>query len=215
MARARLRQERSRQRRDELLEAAVRVFAYGGIRAVTHRAVAAEANLPTASTTYYFASIKDLVREAIRRRLGRWIDSLENGGISSIDLSNLTDADQVTSILQRFFTIYDSTTSGVDLALFIQAVRDPELREDTVRATETFHRRLIAMLVSSGIEDAEPLAAAMSAQLVGVAMQRQCSDDDEAAAQYLAHALRGLIAAHVLGPARVDEALGDSITVPG
>jgi len=208
VVRARLRQERSRQRRDELLEAAVRVFAYGGIRAVTHRAVAAEANLPTASTTYYFSSIKDLVREAIRRRLDAWVDTLENEVISDVDIVDLVDSDHLTAILAQFFAVYDTDDAGVDLALYIQAVQDPELRQDTARAAETFLQRLNAMLVRSGVDDVEPLAAAMSAQLVGATMQRQSGGDDEIVARHLAAALRGLIAAHVLGSAAVDDALG-------
>ena len=42
-SRAQLTQERSRQRRGELLAAAIELFAEGGARAITHRAVAARA----------------------------------------------------------------------------------------------------------------------------------------------------------------------------
>ena len=55
--RAQLTQGRSRQRRDELLAATIELFAEGGSRAVTHRAVARRAGLPPATTTYYFSSM--------------------------------------------------------------------------------------------------------------------------------------------------------------
>jgi len=52
------------QRRRALLEATLRVMRRGGLRAVSHRAVAAEAGLPLAATTYYFRSLDDLITEA-------------------------------------------------------------------------------------------------------------------------------------------------------
>ena len=45
--------------------ATIELFAEGGSRMVTHRAVARRAGLPPATTTYYFASIEDLLREAL------------------------------------------------------------------------------------------------------------------------------------------------------
>ena len=48
-------QRRSRARREALLRAAVALLAEGGVRAVTHRAVADRAGVPLAATTYYFA----------------------------------------------------------------------------------------------------------------------------------------------------------------
>ncbi len=54
-------------RRSALLAAVVRVLERGGPAAVTHRAVAAEAGVPLAAATYYFASIDDLLVSALRR----------------------------------------------------------------------------------------------------------------------------------------------------
>ncbi|MFI5426371.1 TetR/AcrR family transcriptional regulator [Aeromicrobium sp. UC242_57] len=65
--RAQLSQERSRARREALLDAAIDLFAEGGSRAITHRAVAARAGLPSATTTYYFESIDELIRAAPQR----------------------------------------------------------------------------------------------------------------------------------------------------
>ncbi|MCU1556527.1 MAG: uncharacterized protein JWN09_522 [Microbacteriaceae bacterium] len=54
-------------RRSVLLDAVVRVLERGGPGAVTHRAVAAEAGVPLAAATYYFANIDDLLVSALRR----------------------------------------------------------------------------------------------------------------------------------------------------
>lgn len=63
-------------RRHELVAAAAALLREGGFDAVRHRAVAERAGLPLASTTYYFASLDDLVTAAVER-LGR--DGLAQG----------------------------------------------------------------------------------------------------------------------------------------
>jgi len=55
--------ERSRR---ALLEATLRVIARGGVEAVTHRRVAAEAGVSHGATTYHFASREDLILQAFR-----------------------------------------------------------------------------------------------------------------------------------------------------
>jgi DNA-binding transcriptional regulator YbjK len=47
--------------RQAILDATVRVIAAGGLTSVTHRAVAAEAGVSTALTTYHFATLDDLL----------------------------------------------------------------------------------------------------------------------------------------------------------
>ncbi len=55
---------KSEQRRRVILEAALRIVAREGIRGVKHRAVAREAEVPLASTTYYFKDIGELITDA-------------------------------------------------------------------------------------------------------------------------------------------------------
>jgi DNA-binding transcriptional regulator YbjK len=52
-------------RRAALVEAAAKLLVEGGFDAVRHRAVAERAELPLASTTYYFASLEELVTAAV------------------------------------------------------------------------------------------------------------------------------------------------------
>lgn len=52
-------------RRAALVEAAAKLLVEGGFDAVRHRAVAERAELPLASTTYYFDSLEDLVAAAV------------------------------------------------------------------------------------------------------------------------------------------------------
>lgn len=55
--------QRSEQRRQAILDAAMRIIVREGVRAVRHRAVAAEADVPLSATTYYFKDINDLITD--------------------------------------------------------------------------------------------------------------------------------------------------------
>jgi DNA-binding transcriptional regulator YbjK len=63
-------------RRREILEATLRVIGDGGVKSVTHRAVAQEANVALASTTYYFDSKGALVEEALELMIARSIEDV-------------------------------------------------------------------------------------------------------------------------------------------
>ena len=54
-------------RREQILEATLRVIGRSGREAVTHRAVAEEAGVPLGSTTYYFDSRDDLLGQALEQ----------------------------------------------------------------------------------------------------------------------------------------------------
>ena len=54
----------SRERRLAILNAALRIIIRDGIRGIRHRAVAAEAKVPLAATTYYFKDINELISDA-------------------------------------------------------------------------------------------------------------------------------------------------------
>ena len=55
---------KSERRRKAILEATLRIAARDGIRGIKHRPVAREANVPLASTTYYFRDIDELISDA-------------------------------------------------------------------------------------------------------------------------------------------------------
>lgn len=61
----------SEQRRQAILDAAMRIIVRDGVRAVRHRAVAAEAGVPLAATTYYFKDIDDLLTDTFAQFVER------------------------------------------------------------------------------------------------------------------------------------------------
>ncbi|MGP4004727.1 TetR/AcrR family transcriptional regulator [Streptomyces sp. 8N706] len=54
-------------RRQRLIDAAIRVVGERGIDGLSHRSVAAEADVPLGSTTYHFATLDDLLVAALRQ----------------------------------------------------------------------------------------------------------------------------------------------------
>ncbi|WP_267302843.1 TetR/AcrR family transcriptional regulator [Pseudomonas sp. BJa3] len=61
----------SEQRRQQILDAAMRIVVRDGVRGVRHRAVAAEAGVPLSATTYYFKDIQDLLADTFAQYVER------------------------------------------------------------------------------------------------------------------------------------------------
>jgi DNA-binding transcriptional regulator YbjK len=115
-------------RRAAILEATLRVIAAGGVDDVTHRRVAAEAGVPLGSTTYYFASRDDLVRDAFRHYVGKVFAFL-----SAIEREfHQLGTDEVVAFLveaaRREFA--DPDTVLIEYELIVRAARDPVLARD-------------------------------------------------------------------------------------
>jgi DNA-binding transcriptional regulator YbjK len=64
---------RGTERRQHLTAAAGELVMEQGFGAVSHRAVAQRAGLPLAATTYYFASLEDLLAEAVGDLTDSWL----------------------------------------------------------------------------------------------------------------------------------------------
>src|SRR5437764_8145332 len=72
-------------RRDALLDAVIRIVAEVGADAVTHRRVAEVADLPLASTTYYFESKQHLLTAALELAAERDIARLHEFSVDAGD----------------------------------------------------------------------------------------------------------------------------------
>jgi DNA-binding transcriptional regulator YbjK len=204
--RAQLTQGRSRQRRDDLLAAAIELFAEGGSRAVTHRAVARRAGLPSATTTYYFASIEELLREALAAHIEKWTTDL--AALTQLGLGPKTTVEDATGLVSHVFALRGPDVAALELSIFLAATHDPALREAATETLRQFEQLVVTVLSRLGVEDAEPLAASIIALIAGTALRRQSglySEKDEA--QMMTRGIRDLIAAHVLGDEKVTDAL--------
>ncbi len=138
-------------KREQILDASVRVFGTGGASAVTHRAVAKEARVPLGSTTYYFTDRDDLLlqtmahaRAAEAIRLASIVDALDE---------TLT-VDRSVEVLTEMF--FDKTVADplYDLALFEMFME--ATRNVTVRDEAREWSRMIGSLVDRVLPPSDP-----------------------------------------------------------
>ena len=115
-------------RRQLLAEAAGAILTEYGHEAVRHRAVAQEAGLPLASTTYYFNSLTDLLRAAVQYTCEVDATAMEQRccALPECARSARDTADAIAGVLVGDW----STTRLVTRCeLFVLAVRHPEFAE--------------------------------------------------------------------------------------
>ncbi|WP_050760938.1 TetR/AcrR family transcriptional regulator [Aeromicrobium marinum] len=195
VSRAQLSQERSRQRRDALLAAAIELFAEGGSRLVTHRAVAARAGVAPATTTYYFASIDDLIREALAAHVQQWIDDLR--GFTVADLGAAVPTETAAGWVEMIFAARGPEVAAVELSIYLAAARDPQLRDVAGEALRSLEQLAADVLRHIGVEDSRELVAAIIALIAGTALRRQSGQYSESEeALMLTTAVRHLVRAH-------------------
>lgn len=126
------RDPRGELRRAELLEAAIGLIGEHGLDAVTHRAVAAAAGVPAASTSYYFRSKDELIDEALRTLATREIARLRErrtalGAAGAADLEATTAA--LSAWIEEQVTPEGRVAMLAQYQLQLEAARRPEARE--------------------------------------------------------------------------------------
>lgn len=162
-------------RREALLEATLRIVADTGADAVTHRRVAEVAQLPLASTTYYFDSKQELLTAALQlaaerdlARLHQLADRLRTlPGDPEHAVALVLDAAGAQSDEERAAG-RRSLLAGYTLLL--EAARRPALRELTRRWTEAYMTTVAEQLQRAGSahprEDAQLLLAASDGMVI-------------------------------------------------
>lgn len=126
-------QERSRRdpkgRRDNIIKATASLIVENGPDSLTHRQIAARANVPIGSTTYYFSSLGELTSEALRY-LADGIDKFLEGIASELDKAN-GDLMVLAELIHAY--LYNRTQLLADSALYIAAIQKEELRSMALR----------------------------------------------------------------------------------
>ncbi|MER7055801.1 MULTISPECIES: TetR family transcriptional regulator [unclassified Streptomyces] len=113
------------ERRRRIIDAAIRVVGRKGIAGLSHRTVAAEADVPLGSTTYHFATLDELLVAALRQA---------NEGFAKVLAAHpaLTDprTDLPTELARVLGEWLGGDRTGVELEyeLYLAALRRPALR---------------------------------------------------------------------------------------
>lgn len=204
--RARLSQERSRQRREALLDAAIELFAAGGSRAVTHRGVATRAGLPAATPGYYFDSVGDLLTAALSRHVETWIGDMTQ--MADLALGLRIDLDDARGLVSMAFGERDLDTVHLQLATFLAVSADPEQQPLAAQALAAMEDLASRMLATVGIADAPAVAQSLVHLVIGSAASRLAGlHDDEHTADVLFDAVRRLVATATMEPQVITGAL--------
>ena len=158
-------------RRDALLEAVLRIVAEVGPDAVTHRRVAEVAELPLASTTYWFESKDHLLTAALELAAERDTARLLHYAAAA----RRNDIDPIEAVIGAITECDDpaQTNRGsliATFALLLEAARRPALQEIARNWTEAYLLTLGRLLESAGSrhprEDAELLLGAADGLLI-------------------------------------------------
>jgi TetR/AcrR family transcriptional regulator, regulator of biofilm formation and stress response len=190
-------QQRSRSRRELLLRAAVELLAQGGPRAVTHRAVAARAGVPQASTTYYFESIQQLTDEALRLHLSERTSELE-AMIAEAGGKGESIEDIARAMAEMLMT-RSREIAIAQFEVYMQAGRNPELRGHVTETLNAFERVAGSVLAFLGARHPERAAPAFVALIDGFLLHRVARPDQvHEDAEALFEAMRALFIACVM-----------------
>ena len=185
-------------RREALLEAVLRIVAEVGPDAVTHRRVAEVAELPLASTTYWFDSKEHLLTAALELAAERDTARLLEYGAAM----ERSDVDPLDAVVGAIGECDDGSQPNrgsliATFALLLEAARRPALREISKRWTEAYLLTLSRLLERAGSasprDDAELLIGATD----GLLLEQLASGMHE----NLNPRLRRLAAALVVSPA--------------
>jgi DNA-binding transcriptional regulator YbjK len=199
MARATLSQDRSRQRRDGLLDAAIALFAEGGEQAITHRAVAARAGVAPATTTYYFGSIQALVEEALSRHVETWLRDLRALASMPAPPAGLLDAPGLTDLIAAAFALRTTEVVHTQLAVYLAASRSEGLRPLAAEALGEFEALAARVLAGYGVREPDVVAGSVVAVIGGSALRRLSGRyDDHAEAAALLRLLRAVLVTAVM-----------------
>ncbi|MFD3802464.1 TetR/AcrR family transcriptional regulator [Streptomyces sp. NPDC058611] len=112
-------------RRQRIVDAAIRVVGAKGIAGLSHRSAAAEADVPLGSTTYHFKTLDDLLVAALRQANEGFARAVEDSGALGDPDADLAQA--LARLLGEFLTA-DRGRAELEYELYLEALRRPALR---------------------------------------------------------------------------------------
>lgn len=174
----------------QVSDAAIAVIAGQGMRALTHRAVDAEAGVPTGTTSNYFRSRRDLLRGILLRIAEQNTAHLTDGddrpaaddrgragetaAPASAPLARSRAVDHLAERIAAFVDDQLTTRRGATLARMaceIEVASDPDLRE-ILHAGAPFPLLARKALLRLGVPDPDRAAAGLIAVVDGLLYDR-------------------------------------------
>ncbi|MGW6099164.1 TetR/AcrR family transcriptional regulator [Streptomyces sp. NPDC055157] len=113
------------ERRGRIIDAAIRVVGAKGIAGLSHRSVAAEADVPLGSTTYHFASLDELLIATLRRSNENFARAMRESEALLAPDADL--AEELARLLAEWFS-GGRGRPELEYELYLAALRRPALR---------------------------------------------------------------------------------------
>ncbi|WP_320669402.1 TetR/AcrR family transcriptional regulator [Patulibacter defluvii] len=164
------RQARGEQRRDQLLRATLRIVASEGTAGVSQRRVAREADVPPSLPTYYFASVDELLEEALRL-FARERAAMLRQLAASFDRATMTP-EQIGQLLAVALVDGDSEAEIAQIELYLEAGRRPVLQEAVLACLDAYREVAAAALRAAGATRPEEGAVTFVALIDGLGVTK-------------------------------------------
>ncbi|MFD3589018.1 TetR/AcrR family transcriptional regulator [Streptomyces sp. NPDC058683] len=127
------------ERRQRIIEAAIRVVGEKGLAGLSHRSVAAAADVPLGSTTYHFTTLDELMVAALRQANEGFAKVIASRG--GLDDSSADLATALARILGDWLN-GDPTAVELEYELYLAALRRPALRPVAAEWADDLAERL-------------------------------------------------------------------------
>ncbi|MFD9905973.1 TetR/AcrR family transcriptional regulator [Streptomyces sp. NPDC059063] len=113
------------ERRQRIIDAAIRVVGAKGIAGLSHRSVAAEADVPLGSMTYHFKTLDELMIAALRQANEAYAKSADDSGLLRDPDADL--AEELAALLGEWL-VGRRQSVELEYELYLAALRRPALR---------------------------------------------------------------------------------------
>jgi DNA-binding transcriptional regulator YbjK len=172
-------------RRQRIVDAAVRLVAREGVAALSHRAVAAEADVPLGSTTYHFADREELLLATLRQVNDAWLAAFERW-LDTLDPA-LPLAGQLADFIRVCLADHRARTE-VEYELYVAGLRHPAVRPLAAACLDAMAAALLRRRLVPDETTARALVALGDGLLLQLLLTGRPYDDTEAARATVAFA---------------------------
>lgn len=201
------RQARGEQRREDLLRAALRVITAEGTASISQRRVAREAGVPASLPTYYFATVDELLEQALtlfaEERVAELLAVAE-----SFTAASMTPH-QISELLARALVHSSQDAEIAQLELYLEASRRPALSDVVIACLDAYRRVAEAALRAGGASRPEEGAVTFVVLMDGLGVTKASGALRDFSAQERIDMLSAMIR-DVAIPYALDEAERDA-----
>ena len=169
----RTRAEQRAERRQAIVDAALRLIASRGLSGVTHRTVAQEAGVPLAATTYYFASKNEILTEALESLAAAEVERLK--ALAADLAARSPSRPELAAALAEALIPEPEEAERTWLAqfeIYVEAARNPALRPAVLRWREAFVELAASSLRAVGAPEPDRRAPIAVAAINGILLDR-------------------------------------------